>query len=82
MLHQIVLTKMDYKTEITGPHSIQYMTNKYHRKSYLEIVNILPNVSLHLSRGAFWFEPPSFIYHPSVRRVLQLVGSALTAFVL
>lgn len=48
--------------------SIQYTKNKYHRKSNLEIVNILPNVLLHLSRSTFSFELLSFIYHPSVRR--------------
>ena len=65
------------------------MANRYYRENkvtkpdcHLEIVDILPNVLLRLTGRAFSFEPLPFISHPSVRRELQHVDGALTAFVL
>ena len=51
-------------------------------KCHLEIVDILPNVLLRLTGSVFSFELLLFISHPSVKKELQHVGGARTAFVL
>lgn len=59
-----------------------WLTDRPPHNCHLEIVDILPNGLLQLTGSAFSFELLLFISHPSVRRELLHVGSALTAFVL
>lgn len=67
------------------------MANRYYRKNTVTkprlsfrntVVDILPNVLLQLTGSVFSFELLPFISHPSVKRELQHVRCALTAFVL